>query len=284
MTTPIQYENITPDSSHHVYLSRVDQEPSDTFWNFTHFHKLHEIIKYNYVSGGVLSIDGVEYELVPNTLVFIPSMSVHDIRFPTDSRRSWSLLQFEPTLLTAYNFRQVKEIFNTPSVSVLTNEINDHFDYLFNWYQEVYQSENRALAQRIISLILQLVLDQIRQAPIIENTPIRPSKGILQFTPLLKHLEENSIYNLPLDKAAKLCGLSKFHFSRLFKSYFDLTYNEYLLKRKINSAITLLNNQNVSIAKIAEQCGFNDTAYFCKKFKQETSKTPKEYRSSFNVE
>ncbi len=279
MAYPIHYENIQPDPTKQVFLSQVQQAPGERYWNFTHFHKMHEIIKYTDVTDGVLIINGDEFVLKPNTLVFIPSMSVHDLRFPSNTKRSWSLLQFEPDILNTLNFDTYKSFFSNPCVHNLDTITNDRFDYLFNWYKEEYHSTNSQLSSRIFSLILQIVLDMLKDEPIITSQKVITTKGIMQFTPLLVHLEKNNLYNLPLDDASKMCGLSKFHFSRLFKSYFNLNYNEYLLKRKIGMAMTQLSNPDLSITEISYSSGFNDTAYFCKKFKKETGKTPKEFRN-----
>ena len=278
MTYPIHFENIQLNQTKQVSISQVDQKIGDRYWNYTHFHKMHEIIKYTNVVDGIIVINGEEYTLKPNTLVYVPSLSVHDLQFPVESRRTWSLIQFEPDLLNSLHFDAYKSFFSAPLVIQLDDEMNERYEYLFQWYAQEFESPQGQLGRRILALIIELLLGLLKNAPQYTAQPTVNAKGIMQFTPLLVHLEQNNLFNLSLDAASKMCGLSKFHFSRLFKSYFNLNYNEYLLKRKIGMAMTQLSNPDLSITEISYSCGFNDTAYFCKKFKKESGKTPKEFR------
>ena len=49
---------------------------------------------------------------------------------------------------------------------------------------------------------------------------------------------------------------------------------------RINKAKQLLIDENVSINKIAFECGYNDAFYFSRIFKKVTGVTPSEYRKT----
>lgn len=55
----------------------------------------------------------------------------------------------------------------------------------------------------------------------------------------------------------------------------------YLNKQRVNTGCILLRDTNLSIAEIAQEIGFNDTAYFAKTFKQYTHHTPSGYRERY---
>ncbi len=59
---------------------------------------------------------------------------------------------------------------------------------------------------------------------------------------------------------AKLLGISRFHFSRLFKQTTGVSPHQYVMQQRIELAKQLL-NQDLSIAQIALSCGFNSQSH-----------------------
>jgi AraC-like DNA-binding protein len=282
MKPTIHYENISPSPAQQIALSRVIQEPGERHWHFTHFHTMHELIYYYSVNDGFITVNGVEYPLKSNTLAFIPSMTVHDVLISENIKRSWVLLQFEPDILPSLQFSIHEPAFTMPSVLVPDDESRAHFEHLLEWYASCVGKDPAKLTRRILGLLLHVAIDIIKSSPAENLSKLSSVKGIMQFTPLLTFLESKGVYNISLDDAAKMCGLSRYHFSRLFKVYFSINFNEYLLKRKLNLAMSMLVDPTASISQISLFCGFSDSAYFCKKFKAETGKTPRQFRSDLN--
>ena len=55
---------------------------------------------------------------------------------------------------------------------------------------------------------------------------------------------------------------------------------DYLIERRIQAALIRLRSTDDKILTIALECGFNDLAYFNRKFKQLLQITPSAYRRS----
>jgi len=72
------------------------------------------------------------------------------------------------------------------------------------------------------------------------------------------YIEENYKDNIGLDEIIDDCGYSKYHISRLFKSYQNCTIMEYLVRHRITMAKKLLKNTTCSVKEIALSVGFND--------------------------
>lgn len=83
-----------------------------------------------------------------------------------------------------------------------------------------------------------------------------------------------------LSKVYETCNLSRRRFDELFKRYFFVTPNKYILSKKIEHAKILLILPNVSIQEVADLCGFSDIYYFSKVFKNETNYTPRAFRKA----
>ena len=72
--------------------------------------------------------------------------------------------------------------------------------------------------------------------------------------------------------------LTAAYFGRKFKNEFSVSFNRYLLEYRLNHAIILLKETNLTNAKIAEMCGFNSEKYFLSIFKKNIGLSPKEYK------
>ncbi len=95
----------------------------------------------------------------------------------------------------------------------------------------------------------------------------------------IAHMEANySDPNLSNSILAKKVNISDSHFRSLFKAAYDITPHKYLIKLRIRQAKLLLYNPDLSIAEIAESCGFSSALYFSKAFKTEVGISPTKYR------
>lgn len=94
------------------------------------------------------------------------------------------------------------------------------------------------------------------------------------------NLETQTSFTMSLNEAAESVGLSPSHFSRTFKKIMQVSFKEYLLRKKIALSIQLLRNTELSITDIAYKCEFTDAAYYCFQFRRVIGVTPKKFRNS----
>ena len=82
--------------------------------------------------------------------------------------------------------------------------------------------------------------------------------------------------DITLSSLAKRFSVSPEHFSRLFKKETGLGFSKYLNSLRLQYAEQLLkSSEGQSITRIAEICGFDDSNYFSKKFKEVYGNSPK---------
>jgi len=72
--------------------------------------------------------------------------------------------------------------------------------------------------------------------------------------------------------------LNPSYFSVLFKEKVELTFSEYLTRRRIQRAKELVISTNLPISEIAEESGYKTPKYFIKIFKELEGMTPSTYR------
>ncbi|MDE5678153.1 helix-turn-helix domain-containing protein [Phocaeicola sp.] len=75
---------------------------------------------------------------------------------------------------------------------------------------------------------------------------------------------------------ARYVGISERYLRILFSQYLNLSPLDYLNQIRINKAIELLRNTEMSIKEICFQCGFQSPQYFSRIFKQQMGISPRE--------
>ena len=77
---------------------------------------------------------------------------------------------------------------------------------------------------------------------------------------------------------AEAIGISPSYLSKQLKEDLGIGFADYLCNYRIEKAMSMLKESNVSNKDISQMCGFSDDAYFSRVFKRNTGMTPKEYR------
>lgn len=91
-------------------------------------------------------------------------------------------------------------------------------------------------------------------------------------------MENNYSYNLRVEEYAKMTNRSVSSFKRDFEAIYKTTPGRWLMDKKLARAKKLLIDSTASIADVAFDSGFENTAHFSRMFKQKTGLTPMEFR------
>ncbi|MDJ0531563.1 MAG: AraC family transcriptional regulator [Xenococcaceae cyanobacterium MO_207.B15] len=100
-------------------------------------------------------------------------------------------------------------------------------------------------------------------------------RKILQAT---DYINDHLTQSIKLEDLAAYLGISRFHFSRLFKKSTGISPHQYVMQQRIELAKQLLKKADVPIADIANDCGFNSQSHLGKYFRAMTGMTPRAYR------
>lgn len=95
----------------------------------------------------------------------------------------------------------------------------------------------------------------------------------------LSYINENFCDpNLSLKTAAANVYSNESYLSRVFKKEVGLSLIEYVMKKRIEESILLLNSTDLKVYEIAEKVGFRDSHYFSICFKKHVGVTVKEFK------
>lgn len=143
-------------------------------------------------------------------------------------------------------------------------------------YEELYWVTSRELSgieqwMDTVKSMKQIAELEIKYKVTIKNWPKTIKEAILYTT---NHLSEPIV----VSEVAELVGLSRSHFSTLFKKVVGESFHSFTERRKLELAMEMLQTTSLTIQEVAEHIGIANSKYFSKWFKKCTGKTPSEYR------
>ena len=99
----------------------------------------------------------------------------------------------------------------------------------------------------------------------------------------MEFLQKNYSERLSAESLADAANMSKSTFLRHFKRYFDATPLEYLNRYRVKEAQRLLEETDMSVTTIAQECGFFDSSHFIKSFKKQSGVSPAAFRQQKKI-
>lgn len=97
------------------------------------------------------------------------------------------------------------------------------------------------------------------------------------------HIEKSLHEKLLQNEIASLCGTTSFQLSRAFKHAYGITFQEYIMRRRLEKASELLCNESASIVDVCWTVGFRDASHFTKMFHRYSGLTPSQYRQKWRA-
>jgi len=129
--------------------------------------------------------------------------------------------------------------------------------------------------------IFSLLLHVLRSHPEL-FTPLRSihrQSDLPRLVPVLNWIDQNiSEHDFTVADLARQVYLSETHFRRLFHEVFGTSPVQFVRKRRIERACSLLRRTTLPIKQIAADCGFAEEAFFSRVFHKATGKPPAVYR------
>jgi AraC-like DNA-binding protein len=107
----------------------------------------------------------------------------------------------------------------------------------------------------------------------------RPRKAIRTYESICLFVQQNFQAPMTRESVAEHFGLAANHISRLFREEGMMRFNDYVNLVRMNRAKFMLQNYAITLKEIASNCGYADTAYFCRIFKRMCNLTPTQYRA-----
>ena len=150
--------------------------------------------------------------------------------------------------------------------------INSGADLMIHLIGTLFNNETAAYVERQFSPEARMSFDK---RVFTEGAPQHADEAIaLAQSWLHQHWQEA----LSMDRISEIAGLSPRQLSRRFKKVTGESPGQYLLHLKCRFGKEWLKNSDLSIAEIAQMCGFSDASHFGRIFRRWQGVAPSDYR------
>jgi AraC-like DNA-binding protein/AmiR/NasT family two-component response regulator len=118
--------------------------------------------------------------------------------------------------------------------------------------------------------------DQVMPASIVSTS----GSGDKSLAPALYYVEQHFREKIRCDDVARLCGMSSFRFSRVFKDKYTIAFRDYVVRYRLREAYKMIKDQKATVTDAAFAVGFNDISYFSRMFKRHFEISPSALNNS----
>lgn len=246
----------------------------------------HPEVEFVFVEKGtaIIFIGSEIYTLHAGSGIFINTRVIH--RFEAKESTIIPNIVFLPTLLAAHDsliFRKyIKPVLDSSVECIILSSENKIQKEIIDVLVSVFSIQNSKKNSEIITveLIIRLWRIMFDNISLTDKENISEKsiqiRGRLQI--MMHYIQRNYRYRITLDDIAQTVSMSKSSVLNIFKEYLHTSPVSYLINYRLRQATKLLSNTEDSIASIANETGFEDAGYFCRKFKNLFGMTPNEYR------
>jgi AraC family transcriptional regulator of arabinose operon len=223
-------------------------------------------------TAGTLSVDGIPFTLKPGRAHLVFPQSYHHFMDLERQALLWFMVSFEsgePQRLAPLRQRTI------------TLSRDDFAD--LGCLMELFQSTGEgtrgdALSNTLSRLLCRLCegIDRQHDAP--EIQPARDYSGLWQRLQVeLEALPPEELQIIPL---ARRLRISERHLRAKFRENYGVSLGAYLRNYRLRRAMGLLSTSSLSIAEIADRCGYQSAPAFHRAFQYHTGNTPRQFRQA----
>jgi AraC-like DNA-binding protein len=260
-------------------------ENDETEFYPNHWHAPLEIIMPLENSYPVMC-SNISYDLKPGDVLLITPGALHNMG-GTPGRRL--IFQADFTLLHHIKELAASLTLISPALHLTAEndpEIHEDVHKLMLEISDEYFGDTPLNEAAIYAKLIQLFVIVARHysrttAPLI-NSENKQREFIERFLFVCDYINEHFDENLTLDEIADLSGFSKYHFSRLFKQFTNVSFYKYLNRKRIENAVRLLMDSQMTITDVALRCGFSSLSAFIRMFKIIRGCTPSEFKTMYS--
>jgi len=258
-----------------TYQNRLIPFKSYNLHNYILKPHIHNQIEIIYVLSGktIVTLEETPYALKKGNLMLIFPFQLHGIKSFPDCDL---LIQiFEP----AYASEYIPYIGNyIPENPILHHIEADCLDAIMK--ADNYYKNNKSM--RIIKAYVSLYMSFIYEHMKMKNVKFLDYHNTLG--EILIYIDSHYKNDINLSIVAEHLHITKSYISKLFVSKLHSSFTDYVNYLRIEYAIKLIKNSDLSISNIAYECGFLSERTFFRVFKKLNGMTPLQFKRTISSE
>ncbi len=282
----LNYNNI--DFPFYAELSNLSDY--DSYSALCHWHN---DIELTYVTEGKMqyNVNGKIETIEEGTAIFVNAKQLHYGFSDTFEDCKFICLVFNPIIVSGSSY--IDELFVKPVTEnkacpfLMIDGKNQVEKEVLNLIEQAYKvSQNKSpelalnrLAFMIWEQIYKLVPKNQDKRVIVDHV----DQSLLILKAMMKFIRQNYKEKISLKSIADSGNVSKTKCGMMFRQYVGQTPIEYLTEFRLNRAMELVENTELSIIEVALECGFSGASYFCEIFRRKFNSSPLEVRKAHKL-
>lgn len=253
--------------------------------NSLHWHPFVEIL-VSLSEQNEVSVNFTEYRLSTNDIIIIYPGDLHSINYHKEN--TFLVIQFPAELIGILNELNSISSLLSQYPYIKYNPFESDSDMRIHLLKRIVDLEegNKNFKEVEMYSHLLLFFSHLGQYCLQneESNPKTCSNFHANSTKLMAeaclYISENCRQDLTLEEVSHQLGISKSHFSHMFKHYTHTTFVDFLTGERIKHAETLFTDSSMRITDIAFESGFSSISSFNRAFKKIKGIAPSDFRAT----
>lgn len=250
---------------------------------------------------GVYYLDTAYYPIKKGDLVFCNSGVLHD-----ELAEKNVDLSFYGLRVTGFVFRDLPENHLIGSQACPVVSTGEHYHTLEALFRELYRYADgechmAEFCEHLMMAIITLSVSCAEEGVSLETAGMETvsaagSVGVTgagiarekeriagkeRICQIKQYIDQNYREDLSLEYLGEIFHLSPYYLSHIFKKAFEIPPMQYLYRRRIGEAQSLLTTTPYSVTEVAGRVGFGDPNYFTVQFRKYVGMPPSAYRNIY---
>ncbi|MFX3635684.1 MAG: AraC family ligand binding domain-containing protein [Candidatus Pristimantibacillus sp.] len=148
-----------------------------------------------------------------------------------------------------------------------------------SFYEQLMEADGKRGGEALCQSILYRFIGELIECS--EESLVLPKPSYTKESYINKaitYIEHSYSQKITIQDIAQVVGLDRTYLSSLFKERFAISLQTYLLQFRMNMAVELLHNKELSISDISRSVGYTDPFLFSKMFKKVIGTAPRHSR------
>ena len=253
---------------------------------------IHKSIEIYLIDSGECSMDinNKKFTFQKDDFIIIYPNTVHSLYLDTENTCAFRHIHFDPVPFSHWLINQNE--FHTLTLMnalIMPYEHYQHLtadkkisDLIYNIIEETAEEDHllsTAMANlHLAELTLHLIKRTHPDLSLTADSPSHTPEHIRYVSYVLSYIHENFSKKILIPDIASHLNISSRYLSKIFFHHMNLTILNYINIYRINHAIELMLNTNLTLTNIAELVGLKDSQHFSKLFKNTIGIPPNQYR------
>ena len=231
---------------------------------------------------------GHTFILREKDIIIICPCCLHTLYAPQDGGER---IIFQPDTSVLRGMKEIETILSilSPVIAITPEDYPDIHPAICSLLLEIKEEymknsvlSEAAIYSKVLAILVMIGRNYIKTEHF-DVTNNKQQEYTEKFLYICDYISTHCTEDLTLDFVADLAGFSKYHFTRLFKQFTNVSFYKYLNQKRIATAEEMLVNPEYTITDVAIRSGFSSLSSFIRMFKIIKNCTPTEFRNMYTL-